>query len=419
MIVDHIEVRETLVLDSEAGIRRTADGYLVASPRVARTGIQIYAGSEVGKPQMDRVRVWRPEDEVFNKDAMASLAYRPITNDHPKEAVNAGNWKKYAAGQVGGDIARDGDFIRVPLVVMDGGTIQDIADGKREISLGYGANLEWRSGVTPMGEAYDAVQTSIRINHLAIVDAARGGNKLALGDRADDNKPAVRDEPIIPQTKDQQDMTTDTLRKITVDGIALQVSELAADVFQRALDTATKAADAFGKKEAMTAEELAAAKKKMEKDSADAIAALATKDAEIATLKKQLEDAAMTPAKLDSLVKDRGVVIAKAQAVLGDKLVVDGKDLADIRKQVVLAKMGDVAKAWDDNSVRVSFDTLTAGVEVKADGTGTANDAANRINNAFSGTNYNLQGQGDKREKALDAYAKHLEDAWKTPAGNG
>jgi len=48
-----------------AGVRRTRDGYLVADARVARAGIQIYAGREVGRPDLDEVRVWRPEDEVF------------------------------------------------------------------------------------------------------------------------------------------------------------------------------------------------------------------------------------------------------------------------------------------------------------------------------------------------------------------
>ncbi|MBP2238095.1 hypothetical protein J2Z31_004622 [Sinorhizobium kostiense] len=44
-----------------AGTRRTADGYLVADVRTARTGIQLYAGHEVGKPQMQVVKVYRPE----------------------------------------------------------------------------------------------------------------------------------------------------------------------------------------------------------------------------------------------------------------------------------------------------------------------------------------------------------------------
>lgn len=52
-----------LLLDhslSVSGVRRTTDGYLVAVAKVARIGVQDYLGSEVGKPEMPLVRVYRP-----------------------------------------------------------------------------------------------------------------------------------------------------------------------------------------------------------------------------------------------------------------------------------------------------------------------------------------------------------------------
>jgi hypothetical protein len=45
----------------------------VTEARFARSGIYEYAGRDVGKPEMDTVRCIRPEGEVFNDDAMASL----------------------------------------------------------------------------------------------------------------------------------------------------------------------------------------------------------------------------------------------------------------------------------------------------------------------------------------------------------
>jgi hypothetical protein len=117
-------------------------------------------------------------------------------------------------------------------------------------------------------------------------------------------------------------------------------------------------------------------------------------------------------------VKDRAVVIAKAKAVLGDKLVVDGKSLADIRRQVVSEKMGDLAKNYSDDLVTVSFDTLTQGVEIKNDETGSTNDAAARIAAGFSAAG-SAPGQvtRDARDKALEAHEKRLQDAWKNPGG--
>lgn len=82
-----------------AGTRRRDDGYLVADARIARTGIQLYAGSELGKPEMDVVRVYRPGAEVFSEDTLRSAAHRPVTNDHPPEMVTSANWKRFAVGQ--------------------------------------------------------------------------------------------------------------------------------------------------------------------------------------------------------------------------------------------------------------------------------------------------------------------------------
>jgi hypothetical protein len=87
-----------------AGTRRTGDGYLVADARIARTGIQAYLGSEVGKPDMSMVKVYRPGAEVFAEDTLKSAAHRPVTNNHPLEMVTSDNWKKYAVGQTGDEI---------------------------------------------------------------------------------------------------------------------------------------------------------------------------------------------------------------------------------------------------------------------------------------------------------------------------
>jgi len=57
----------------DAKPRVTADGYMVAMPKAARIGMQDYMGSELGRPDLKVVRVYRPEEEVFNKDSWAAL----------------------------------------------------------------------------------------------------------------------------------------------------------------------------------------------------------------------------------------------------------------------------------------------------------------------------------------------------------
>jgi cation transport regulator ChaB len=180
MVTDHITLRDTIVMD---GVRKTADGYLTCSPRVARVGVQIYKGKELGRPDLGDVRVYRPPQEVFHKDAIKSMTHRPVTLTHPPETVNAGNWKHYSVGHTGDEVLRDGDAIRVPMVVMDAKAIDAYENhGVKELSVGYSTDLKWKKGVTRDGEPYDAIQTAIRGNHLAMVPAARGGETLNMGD---------------------------------------------------------------------------------------------------------------------------------------------------------------------------------------------------------------------------------------------
>lgn len=168
----------------DASPQRTADGYMKAFARVARTGIQVYKGHELGRPSVDEVRIYRPPDEVFAADAMKSLAHRPLTLHHPRENVGAKNWRHYSVGYTGEDVVRDGDHVRVPLMLCDQAAIDAVTHDKvKQLSVGYSADVRWSPGITPLGEKYDAVQAGIRANHVAIVPDARGGDKLAIGDQ--------------------------------------------------------------------------------------------------------------------------------------------------------------------------------------------------------------------------------------------
>ncbi|CAL8972835.1 hypothetical protein RHODGE_RHODGE_01018 [Rhodoplanes serenus] len=310
-------------------VRITGDGYLVTDARIARTGIQIYAGREVGRPDLDRVRVYRPEAEVFARDALASLAHRPVTLDHPDEAVTAKNWRRHSVGITGDEVARDGTFVRVPMVLMDAAAISAVQDGKRELSCGYTCDLKFDAGKTPEGEAYDAVQTNIRANHLAIVSAGRAGSDCRIGDDADE----------------EQGMT---LQKVTVDGITVEMSDTAAQVVSK---VQKQLADAT------------AALAKANTDHAAAIAAkdgdLAKKDAEIDALKGKVLDAAA----LDAAVRARGDLVAKAKAI-APGVVTDGKSDAEIRHAVVAAKIGDAAiKDKPAAYIDARFDILAEGVK--------------------------------------------------------
>lgn len=345
--------------------RTTADGYLVTDARIARTGVQVYSGREVGRPDLDQVRVYRPEAEVFARDALASFAHRPVTNDHPAEAVSAKNWKRHSVGMTGDEVARDGAFVRVPMVLMDAAAIAAVQGGKRELSCGYTCDLKFEAGTSPDGETYDAVQSSIRANHLAIVSAGRAGPECRIGDEAEQEAPM-------------------TLKTVTVDGIPIEVTDQGATVIATLQKRLADAAAASATANTDHAKALAA------KD-----ADLAKKDAEIDGLKAKVVDGAA----LDKLVADRAALVTVAKAIAKD-VKTDGLTDADIRKAVVTAKLGDAAvKDKPAAYIDARFDIL-------------AEDAAKAANtdpvrDAISG---GLTITGDADKAASDAYAAMVKD---------
>ena len=372
------------------GVRRTKDGYLVADARIARTGIQEYRGSELGMPHLDTVRVYRPPNEVFSKAAMKSLAHRPITLNHPGVMVDASNWRDYAIGHTGDEVTKDGEFVRVPMVIMDSKAIDAYEKrGVKELSVGYSTDLKWGRGETPDGEIYDAKQTAIRGNHLAVVPAARGGSRLRIGD--DDQK------------GDSQ------MVKAMIDGLPQPLEfadERAAAQVQTHVSTLLKQlADASKKASNLEAEE--EKKKKLETDAA-------TMKGEIVALKTQLDaaNAKLTDAEVDKMIEDRLDLRMKAHAAMDGKVDFTGKSPAEIRRTVVMAKLGDAAKNLTDAEVVGAFKYAIADVKPQ---TGTDRLADNLSMLQFGGTHE----QNNPRAIKDAAYNQHVQDvtnAWKTTA---
>lgn len=80
-------------------------------------------------------------------------------------------------------------------------------------------------------------------------------------------------------------------------------------------------------------------------------------EGEKVALEKQLKDAT-DPATLQAAASARATLINKAMSI-APNLVTDGKSDADIRKEVVSAKLGDDAKDFDDAKIEGAFASLT------------------------------------------------------------
>lgn len=360
------------------GITKTSEGYILADAKAARTGIQKYAGFEVGRPDLQVVSVYRPADSVFSKDSLETFPNIPLTLGHPQTPVTA---ETYDAENVGNvfEVTRDGESIRASMAVMSKRAIDAMNDGIRELSVGYDAELEWTDGVTQDGEAYQAIQKNIRANHLAIVKTARAGSEYRIGDSAD-NKWGIA--PLTLDEKKEKLEMADTLKTVVLGDAAVQV--------------AIADSNALEKFKADTALALSDAMQKAKKDLDEKDKELATKDAEIADLKKQvLDDAA-----LDKRVNQRAKLIADANSI--DKAIkTEGVSDADIRKAVVLSVRGeDAVKDKAEAYIDAAFDLAIADAAKTQDPLAkvlsdvSANDSANPWNDSV----FNAAGVALKKE---------------------
>jgi len=166
-------------------IAKTPEGFLICkNVPIARTGYQTYLESELvedGDPT-ERVNVYRSPDEVFSPATLASFEGKPVCNGHPCVDVTPDNYKVYSKGHVQhvrigkGD---DADKILADLYITDKDLIDEIQNGKREVSAGYYAeDKEDSTG--------RICQTKIRGNHVAVVDEGRAGRSVCIRDTAKD-----------------------------------------------------------------------------------------------------------------------------------------------------------------------------------------------------------------------------------------
>ena len=148
---------------------KTDEGFIKDSPIIGRTGILIYQNAD-GSTR----REYRPPEEAFNIDSLASIRGKPITMGHHGLVTNETYNQSKPIGTVLSEGKQDGENIRADVVIYDLNT------DDRELSCGYQTELEETSGVTPSGEHYDAIQRNIIYNHLAIVPRGRAGHNARL-----------------------------------------------------------------------------------------------------------------------------------------------------------------------------------------------------------------------------------------------
>lgn len=332
---------DALTLDTPR--RLPGSGYLVVRAKAAKTGVYQYAGTDVdpdnkhGLRDAAVVNVLRDEATVFDPAAVRTFIGKPVTDDHPSVAVTADNWREHGRGVVMGAL-RDGDHLAFDLLLMDGPTIAKVEGGKRQLSNGYAATLEFGDFKAPDGTPCQARQARISDgNHVAIVDRARGGETCRIADAATCEALTADQLSTLPKFNNDGDRPVKTM---LIDGLTVDMAN--ADTAIATATTLREARDAANAKVG-TLE-----------------ASVATKDAEIARLsaeKKALEDAKPTPAQLRDAAKAFALVTDKAKA-LGVP-VTDAMGEDEIIKATVDKALGTVAAAYTADQHRVAFEVLT------------------------------------------------------------
>ena len=350
-------------------MKETTDGFYEGSAAVTCIGVFRYLmpGGKVENR-------FRPPEEVFNEESMDTLELATLTNGHPATGVSPDNFQKVAVGSLGEEIENDAYNVYADITIRDAKAIADTKAGRTGLSCGYSAVLVTSGEVSyPVmgyredptdgvykemeigrqiykvpgvwgGIPYDAIQTQIRYNHVALVDVPRGGDALHLQfDGAESFGvlvPSTDGNQADGNTNSEQERSP--MKKIHLDGeVQYEVPEPVAQHI-----------DGLNAKVASIAQ--------IQADKADAEAKLAAANAALATVNQDAADLkASLPQKIADGVKAQLELVATVQ---GLGVAVKAEDSADeIRKATIKAAMPKVQlDGMDEVQIAAHFDAACA-----------------------------------------------------------
>lgn len=163
---------DSIRLDRSDSTYFTDEGYLVDHPILTSCGVFEYTN-----PDGSTRRELRLPEYVFNEESLKTYKGKPIIITHDAGVVDKNNVDREQIGTILTDGYEDGEDVRAEIIIHDTDAMK--RSGLRELSLGYNLDLLEEPGVWN-GQPYDAIQTNIAINHLAIVASARAGEQARL-----------------------------------------------------------------------------------------------------------------------------------------------------------------------------------------------------------------------------------------------
>ena len=329
--LDSIKVDETYY---------TSEGFLIDHPIVTTVGIFEYMN-----PDGSIRRELRLPEEVFAPESLASYKGKPIIVTHRAGRVTTDNVEKETIGTILSEASKDGENVRVEIVIHNTDALKT---GLRELSLGYDLDLDETTGEWN-GQPYDAIQRNIRVNHLALVSAARAGEQARLNI---DEKENLTGGPEMEQNKTDSGLSPEELEEAIADYIAKK----------NAATTSTDGDTATGETTPAPDGEVAAVKPEEQADEEDVVQSVKERrdrrDAETASNSKEtaLETITQQDADIDALLKL--IEQLKAKSDFADA----NADSDDTSKTDcgTIQKDGDESKSQNLNLDSAAVDRLVA-----------------------------------------------------------
>ena len=297
--------------------RLDENGYLRVDGIAAQEGVMTYMQADGSV-----IREYVPASTLADAEALDMLTGSPVTVEHPG-VLNADTATLHSRGSVSKAGVNDGK-LNVGVVITSKEAIDTVRRGKRQLSPGYRAELDWTPGEFN-GVKYDAVQVKRIYNHLAIVDSARGGPECRLrldAYKADGLNCAVE----VPPTPTTEEVTPMPTVKLT-SGATVEVADAStASTIQAELNQLSRRADAAdGMVEKAKHDELQgkydAMKEELDKIKADMDKKMDSDD--IGTFIETVESARKLKSNVE--IKADGVYL-DATAVMAAALGIDPKD---------------------------------------------------------------------------------------------
>ena len=364
--------------------KRDQNGYLRATAFPTRAGVFIYRRGDGSIS-----RELRHPDDVFDVDSLDSLKMRPLTNGHPSEQLDSKNTKELQIGHIGDNIIRDGNKVKIEILVTDEDAINMIESGEKDqLSCGYHIDYAENSGEFE-GERFDVQQKNIVYNHVSLVKRGRAGSECKIKLDSLDGELITSDE--LKNDKEN------TIMKV----IKNKLDKVKAGSFSLDSDSIEYSEDALP-----AVEKLMAREDLLKKELENKQVSLDEIEGERDQLKEKYEslkkdsESKIDKKDLNALVKDRVLLLSVASHLKVDVSQEDSD--MDIKKNVILKQYPNTTlEGKAEGYVCGRFDDILGDLEHEKNRSSVndAKEAASRQGNSV----------GNQVLSSRDAYIKRLQ----------